>query len=584
MTAISFNLTPSKSIDVSGLPLEGLPPLEAGRTLPDAFAELLGKASKAAGKPAVEGDMPGEPKSAEADIAADGDGVDAGVEAGMRPTSKLAPPVPSAPSNTTPPDGEPLPPGGIEAESGKDLPPARSEIAAASTAPNTAAPIPQSAKAPPPASQDETGTGPKPQTENDAASTTPALPTKAAGGTPAPQTSKANPVATRGEPVTPEVAAAVKERAGAKPKEARPADPKIELTEQATGAPAIAVTVPGAQPAPSELAVDTPATPPAISVDGATVIAAANVAGLQQAKAATDPAAGPTVSNTPSAATPTAFTKAESAASQTAQQFLGGDGAPRGEGKAQAGDAQPEPSSRQASQSPATASAASPAKVATELPQTGLSLQLRAADKPVAAERPMIAIDASQPGGQTANGASPVQGIAAPVGPTPFATPIFGSTPQTGALPHFPDLAGLVDRIAAARSSAGSASATIAVAHKELGNLSLTFEASGNTLDVEVAAQDSDTQRSLAAAIAADRPHLRIADAQAQAPGQTLHSQLASSAHGGGSDARQSGMPGDAQSDRRGDTDGGGRGTGRQGNPGSAQGRPDQKSDGGIYA
>ena len=83
MTAISFNLTPSKSIDVSGLPLEGLPPLEAGRTLPDAFAELLGKASKAAGKPAVEGDMPGEPKSAEADIAADGDGVDAGVEAGM---------------------------------------------------------------------------------------------------------------------------------------------------------------------------------------------------------------------------------------------------------------------------------------------------------------------------------------------------------------------------------------------------------------------------------------------------------------------------------------------------------------------
>ena len=99
-----------------------------------------------------------------------------------------------------------------------------------------------------------------------------------------------------------------------------------------------------------------------------------------------------------------------------------------------------------------------------------------------------------------------------------------------------------------------------------------------------MAAQDSATQRSLAAAIAADRPHLRTADAQTQAPGQTLHSQLASSAHGGGSDARQSGMAGDAQSDRRGDTDGGGRGTGRQGNPGSTQGRPDQKSDGGIYA
>ena len=586
MTAISFNLTPSKSIDVSGLPLEGLPPLEAGRTLPDAFAELLGKASKAAGKPAVEGDTPGEPKAAEADIAADGDGVEASVDAGMRPTAKLVPPVPSASSNTTPPDGEPLPPGQTEAESGKDLPPARSEIAAASAAPSTAAPIPQPAKAPPPASQDETETDtePKPRTESDAAPATPALPAKAARGTPAPQTSKANPGATRSEPVTPEVAAAVKERAGSKPKEARPADPEIEPTDQATGAPAIAVTVPGAQPAPIELAVDTPETPSATSMDGMNVIAAANAAGLQQGKAASDPAAGPSASNTPSAATPTAFTKAESAASQTAQQFLGGDGAPRGEGKAQAGDAQAEPSSRQASQSPANASAAQPAKVATELPQTGLSLQLRAADKPVAADRPMIAIDASQPGGQTANGASPVQGIAAPVGHTPFATPMFGSAPQTGALPHFPDLAGLVDRIAAARSSAGSASATIAGAHKELGNLSLTFEATGNTLDVEVAAQDSDTQRSLAAAIAADRPHLRPADAQAQAPGQTLHSQLASSAHGGGTDARQSGMAGDAQSDRRGDTEGGGRGTGRQGNPGSTQGRPDQKSDGGIYA
>ena len=534
MTAISFNLTPSKSIDVSGLPLEGLPPLEAGRTLPDAFAELLGKASKAAGKPAVEGDTPGEPKAAEADIAADGDGVEASVDAGMRPTAKLVPPVPSASSNTTPPDGEPLPPGQTEAESGKDLPPARSEIAAASAAPSTAAPIPQ--------------------------------PAKAARGTPAPQTSKANPGATRSEPVTPEVAAAVKERAGSKPKEARPADPEIEPTDQATGAPAIADPF---HPHPEgEPLVDL----------------GINAAGLQQGKAASDPAAGPSASNTPSAATPTAFTKAESAASQTAQQFLGGDGAPRGEGKAQAGDAQAEPSSRQASQSPANASAAQPAKVATELPQTGLSLQLRAADKPVAADRPMIAIDASQPGGQTANGASPVQGIAAPVGHTPFATPMFGSAPQTGALPHFPDLAGLVDRIAAARSSAGSASATIAVAHKELGNLSLTFEATGNTLDVEVAAQDSDTQRSLAAAIAADRPHLRPADAQAQAPGQTLHSQLASSAHGGGTDARQSGMAGDAQSDRRGDTEGGGRGTGRQGNPGSTQGRPDQKSDGGIYA
>ncbi|MEL7691714.1 hypothetical protein [Citromicrobium bathyomarinum] len=590
MTALSFNLTPSKSIDIAGLPLEGLPPLEAGRTLPGAFAELLGKASKAAGKPAVEGDSPGKPKAAEAEVAAEGDGVEAGIDAGLRPTSKLVPPVPAAPSNTTLPDGEPLPPGEIEAETGKDLPPVRTEIAAAPPAPSIPAPIHQSGKATPLANQRETGSEPKPRAKSDAAPATPAppaapaAPAKTSRETSVPPIVKAKPVAIEGEDVAPEVAVGVKERAGATPKEARSDDPRIERTQEAKATRGIEGAVPVAQPAPIDLAVETLDTPTAAPVDVPTVIAAANIAVVQQGNTAPDPAAGRTASPATSANTPTAFAKVDGAASQTAQQFLGRDGAPRGDGKAQTVQPAPDQSIRQASQPTSDAPAAPPAKVAAELPQTGLSLQLRAADKPVAADRPMIAIDASQPATQSASGTSPVQGIAAPVGHTPFATPTLGSAPQTGPLPHFPDLAGLVDRIAAARSSAGSASATIAVAHKELGNLSLTFEATGNTLDVEVAAQDSDTQRSLAAAIAADRPHLRTVDAQAQAPSQTLHSQLASSAHGGGTDARQSGMAGDAQSDRRGDTDGSGRGTGRQGNEASAQGRPDPKSDGGIYA
>ena len=66
MTALSFTISTATSLDKAGLPLEGLPPLEAGRTLPQAFAELLGEAAGPAlesgpGKPApvpVHGNKP----------------------------------------------------------------------------------------------------------------------------------------------------------------------------------------------------------------------------------------------------------------------------------------------------------------------------------------------------------------------------------------------------------------------------------------------------------------------------------------------------------------------------------------------
>ena len=124
-----------------------------------------------------------------------------------------------------------------------------------------------------------------------------------------------------------------------------------------------------------------------------------------------------------------------------------------------------------------------------------------------------------------------------------------------------------------------SASATSAGAHKELGNLSLTFETTGRTLDVEVAAKDSDTQRALAAAIAADRPQLRVADGPAQPSAQQAQGNSQAGAQGtGAGTAEQSGTAGDTRQDRRDQRrDGNGAGPDRH-----ADRQP--KSDGGIYA
>ena len=209
-----------------------------------------------------------------------------------------------------------------------------------------------------------------------------------------------------------------------------------------------------------------------------------------------------------------------------------------------------------------------------------MSLHIRAA------ERPASGVDQAQPAllsagsNAGANPASATSPLAASLPGSPSAAaPLGVATPSTP-LPHFPELAALVDRIAAARDSAGSASATIAVAHKELGNLSLTFETSGRTLDVEVAAQDSETQRSVAAAIAADRPQLRGSEAQATGSAQNQANQSGTSGAGAEPGARQSGDAGASQSDRREHS--------RQGrNPSSAgdpQGQRNPKSDGGIYA
>ncbi len=526
MTALSLNIASSKSIDFAGIPVESLPPLEAGRTLPQAFADALGKASKSAAEATTEGEGEGAGEGGTVAGEASAEPVVPGAKGEARVGSTVLPDTAETAVNVPGAGSQDTSSNGNVAATGKDLPPARPAIAAA------------------------------PEGEDTAVAATPPAPKGKTAGT-----DSASPAVVASDPVIPtasqpklakagaEKSAPIEvESEGAKPVRAdtRPIDSKVDSeddTQEATPPQVVATQV-------------------ALPATGTIAITAGQVAVANEARG------GGTIAGKPAA-------KAGTALPPTASTVLPGEvGVQTSQVAKEADPRQGDADPRQHAQARSSAARAPAGKPAQESPQTGLSLQLRAAERPVAQA------EAHSPAAQGNTLSTTTQGI---VASTPLAStspaPIVATT-TAGSLPQFPELAELVDRIAAARHSAGSATATIAVAHKELGNLSLTFEASGNKLDVEVAAQDSETQRSIAAAIAADRPHIRVGEMQTQAPAQTLHSQLASSAQGGGTDARQSGMAGNAQGDRGGDS----RQSGRQ--PDSGQRRPgsEPKSDGGIYA
>lgn len=503
MTALSLNLLHNAKPLDAGVPLDGLPALEAGRTVPQAFADVLNKASppgnrgggEPVGQPPLRADKPG-----------------------------LAVPVaddPSTPAKAAKPD-QPIPvsePEDADAANGKALPSVRPDVAALK---------PADCEPEPMIDDDKGGSGPI-----------------ASGEKP-----QAVPVMDRDTNT--------------------PSDKPIEVS---AGGPA--------QSEPPVDAIVLPVPPGVAQQLSAPTVLPAIISLARTGAETTTGQAAPRIAATESeaAATLAGFVRGGGASAQTAHDMTGGGhsrgGEPDAEPAARAATGRNADASATASQTPAAA------RGAQEALQTGLSLQVRAADRPIAASE-------ASPLTASAFGTTPSLGALAPTALlSPTGQP--GLAGQTGPLPQFPDLSAMVDRIAAARDSAGSASATISVAHKELGNLSLTFEASGRALNVEVAAQDSDTQRALAAAIAADRPQLRGAETlantqtqtQSQAQGQA--SQSGASAQGSDSGARQSGEAGNGGSDRqpgRRESDRNGDGQPR----GGAHRSTDPKSEGGIYA
>lgn len=93
----------------------------------------------------------------------------------------------------------------------------------------------------------------------------------------------------------------------------------------------------------------------------------------------------------------------------------------------------------------------------------------------------------------------------------------------------------LVERLSVAREFDMAKPASIAVTHREFGALTVTFENARSGLDVEIAARDSEMQRALAQAVAADRPTSRNGDPLQQSLQQNSQPAFAGSERGAGS-------------------------------------------------
>ena len=100
----------------------------------------------------------------------------------------------------------------------------------------------------------------------------------------------------------------------------------------------------------------------------------------------------------------------------------------------------------------------------------------------------------------------------------------------------------VVEQLMAARQVDLTKPTAIAVAHKEFGALTVTFDPSANGMNVEVAAQDSDAHRALAAAMAGDRSAPRQQDTAAQTAATSHQTGQAGADRGGASNQAGTGF------------------------------------------
>ena len=175
------------------------------------------------------------------------------------------------------------------------------------------------------------------------------------------------------------------------------------------------------------------------------------------------------------------------------------------------------------------------------------------------------------------------QGIAALSDESAASVRPVAAAPRPIAGDQFANVERVVEHLMAARQVDLTKSAAIAVAHREFGQLTVTFDQSAGGMNVEIAAQDGETQRALAAAMANERPSARQPEAFTQAA-QAGNQPAANGERGAGGNAAGSGTgQADAeqqrsqQSDQRGRRDGGSAG---HSNP---QAQP-PSSDDALYA
>lgn len=161
------------------------------------------------------------------------------------------------------------------------------------------------------------------------------------------------------------------------------------------------------------------------------------------------------------------------------------------------------------------------------------------ADKPVLASRASLTVETAKAMPQTL--VSPVEDPSAALRPMTVAPRPVVSDP-------FADVERVVEHIMAARQVDLAKPAAIAVAHREFGALTVTFDQSANGMNVEIAAESSEAQRALAAAIANDRTTHRQQDPATQA--NTIQNQSAATGSDRGGSAGHTGSgPGQSNAD-----------------------------------
>ncbi len=167
------------------------------------------------------------------------------------------------------------------------------------------------------------------------------------------------------------------------------------------------------------------------------------------------------------------------------------------------------PEEKQSAPSPVSAKSKEPGRSNTApLIQPTVSTEAKTAEKANLTSRTMPSAELAKPNPQSI--AAPIEAISNPVRPiTAPATPTSIDT--------FADVERVVEQIMSARQVDLSKPASVAVAHREFGALTLTFDqqASGK-MNVEIASEDGDVQRALAAAIAQDRGSSRNGELGAQ--------------------------------------------------------------------
>ena len=116
---------------------------------------------------------------------------------------------------------------------------------------------------------------------------------------------------------------------------------------------------------------------------------------------------------------------------------------------------------------------------------------------------------------------------------------------------QFANVERVVEHLMAARQFDLSKPAAIAVAHKEFGALTLTFDHSAGGMNVEIAAEDGEAQRALAAAMANDRGATRPPDLTAQSPSSATQPGQTGGERGGSANNAGTGSGNAAGDDQR---------------------------------